>query len=267
MSLFHAIILGFVQGVTEFLPVSSSGHLVLLQQLLQIEAANLAFDVAVHVGTLVAVVVALWDDVVVLFDGLQLRRTQRTLAGRRLIRVILVGSIPAALVGLLLQDFIRGLFSSAYVTGIMLLVTGLLLYFAEKMRKGDITIRRVSYVDALFVGLGQALAILPGLSRSGTTISAGLARGIARSDAARFSFLLSIPAIVGAAILELPALFNSSGGIAIAPLLAGMVTAAIAGYFAIVLLVRFVQRGNLRIFSYYTWVVGVLALLFTYLNG
>lgn len=267
MSLFHAIILGVVQGLTEFLPVSSSGHLVLVQQLLQVEAANLSFDIAVHVGTLVAVLVALWDDVVVLLDGLRLRRTQRTLAGRRLIGLIIVGSIPAALVGLLLQDFIDGLFSSVYVTGIMLLVTGFLLYWAEKTRKGAITIRNISYGDALFVGLGQALAILPGLSRSGTTISAGLVRGIARDDAARFSFLLSIPVILGAAILELPDLFSSGGGVDLLPVIAGMATAAITGYFAIILLVRLVRQGNLRVFSYYTWVVGAFALLFAYLNG
>jgi undecaprenyl-diphosphatase len=267
LSLFHAIVLGIVQGVTEFLPVSSSGHLVLVQRLLQIENASLSFDVAVHVGTLVAVFVALWDDIVVLFDGLRPGRTQKTLAGRRLIGLLIVGSIPAALVGLLFQDFISGLFSSIYVTGVMLLVTGLLLYLAERMRKGGITLRGMGYSDAFVVGLGQALAIVPGLSRSGTTISTGFMRGLTRDDAARFSFLLSIPVILGAAILELPDLFSGNAGLDLLPVIVGMTTAAITGYFSIILLVRLVRQGSLRVFSYYTWVVGALTLLIAYLKG
>lgn len=267
LTVIQAAILGFVQGLTEFLPVSSSGHLVLTQRLFGISSGNLIFDVVVHVGTLVAVFVALWDDIVVLLHGLRFSSDQRARAGRRLILLLVLGTIPAGIIGVLLQDQIEALFTSVYTTGIMLIVTGTLLYLAERARSGKQRIDAMHAGDALFIGCGQALAILPGLSRSGTTISAGLARGLARDDAARFSFLLSIPAILGAAVLELPDALSSGVALSMPSVLAGFLMAAVTGYFSITLLVRFVRRGSLMVFAYYTWAVGVLTLLITYFGG
>jgi undecaprenyl-diphosphatase len=263
----QAAILGFIQGLTEFLPVSSSGHLVLTQQLLGISVGNLGFDVVVHLGTLVAVFAALWDDVSILLQGLSLKSSRQARTGRRLILMLIIGTLPAAVIGLIFRDQIEALFASVYTTGIMLIATGTLLFFAEKARTGQRKMAEIRPNDALFVGCGQALAILPGLSRSGTTISASLIRGIARDDAARFSFLLSIPAILGAAVLELPDALADSATLPMSTLLIGFVIAAITGYASITLLVRFVRRGKLTVFSYYTWAAGVLTLLITYLGG
>jgi undecaprenyl-diphosphatase len=266
VSLFQAAVLGIVQGLTEFLPVSSSGHLVLVQQLFGISLGTLTFEVVVHVGTLIAVLIALRSDVALIFAGLRPGKDPETRSGRRLIWLLVVGTLPAVVVGFLLNDLIESLFSSVTVVGLMLLLTGTFLFFAERAKTGRRSLEGLHTVDALFIGCGQALAVMPGLSRSGTTISAGLRRGVNGEDAARFSFLLSIPVILGAAVLELPSV-GQDAVLPLSVLCMGFLTSAITGYFAITVLKRFVRQGRLRVFAYYTWAVGALVLLIQALAG
>jgi len=263
MTWWEAAILGIIQGVTEFLPVSSSGHLVIAQTALGVSKSSITFDVMVHLGSLVAVLAALRADWLPMVRGALGSRSDAE--GRRRILLVLIGSVPVGIVGLLFKDFLEPLFQSARAAGTMLLVTGLVLWFADKTARqaknpgGRRDLSQVSIQDAVWIGCGQALAVLPGLSRSGTTIAAGMVRGIDRESAARFAFLLSIPAILGATVLELPALFSGASD---APaLLIGAAAAAISGYFAIATFLRFLRSGSLIGFAVYTWVVGLIVLI------
>lgn len=264
LTAYAAVVLGVVQGLTEFLPVSSSGHLVIAQHLLGLPAGTLTFDVMVHLGTLLAVIVTFRREVLAVLSGLRPGGDQ---AGRRLLLLLMVGTVPAVLAGFLLQDVVETLFSSLYTVGAMLLVTGTVLFLAERASGGDTPLGSMRLGDALLVGCGQALAIMPGLSRSGTTISAGLLRGVKRDDAARFSFLLSIPVILGAAVLELPNALLGAAGASPLVLAIGLATSAVTGYLAIALLVRLIRRRSLVAFAYYTWGAGALVLLLTYLRN
>ncbi len=254
MTVIQALILGAVQGLTEFLPVSSSGHLVIFQHLLGLQNTPLAFDVLVHMGTLLAVFVAFWTDIAAL-----LRKPWS-----RLTLLIVVGCIPAALVGILLEPVFEESFKSLLVVGIGLLITGVILMVSEKLalvKPGFKEIEETSYKDVLFVGLLQAIAIVPGISRSGSTISAGLLAGMERPFAARFSFLLSIPVILGAGILELKDLGNGAmGAISSAAIVAGLLSAALFGYIAIKVVMRLVNQGRLSVFSWYVWALGIFTL-------
>ncbi|NLJ25886.1 MAG: undecaprenyl-diphosphate phosphatase [Firmicutes bacterium] len=265
MSIWKAVLLGIVQGITEFLPVSSSGHLVLLGQLFGLEEPDLTFDVMVHLGTLIAVVVALRSEVALLFSGLrpvgQGAGSDQVKAGRRLILLLIVGTLPAAVVGLIAKDFVERLFGSAAFVGVALLVTGSILWWAEGQVGTGRTMESMKPQDALQIGVWQILALAPGVSRSGTTISAGLARGLARSEAARFSFLLSLPVIAGAVLLQAGDVIDAFTQGTWAPLLAGTVAAALSGFLAIQGLLRLVQHHSLRFFSYYTWAVGLVVLV------
>lgn len=265
MTWWEAALLGVVQGVTEFLPVSSSGHLVIFQDALGISGSSLTFDVMVHLGSLVAVLIALREDWLPMVAGVMGQSADAE--GRRRLVLVIAGTVPIGVVGLLLKDQLELLFESAKAAGAMLLLTGAVLWLADRVTlriendkgrvKGlnDLTLR-----DALWIGCGQALALLPGLSRSGTTMGAGMLRGFDRASAARFSFLLSIPAIVGASVLELPTLFSGPEH-APSVLLIGAVTAAVSGYFAIATFLRFLRGGSLIGFSVYTWILGIIVLL------
>ena len=261
--------LGLVQGLTEFLPVSSSGHLVLVQHLLGITTPQVLFDVVVHLGTLFAVVVAVWRDVVAVVRGVLawpsgLGRTPvdgaKAQDGRLAVWVAL-GTVPAALVGLFLADPVEALFGSVRVVGAALLVTAGLLVAAERAPAGSATLAEVGPGRALVIGLAQAVAVVPGISRSGATISAGMMAGVEREAAARFSFLLSVPTIAGAGVLV--ALKGAAGELAspgVGPLVVGFASAALAGYAAIRLLLATLRRGRLRWFAAYVAVVGALVL-------
>lgn len=255
MTTLQAIILGIVQGLTEFLPVSSSGHLVIFQHIFGIQEAPLTFDVLVHLGTLVAVFVAFWQDIVSI-----LRHPFSKLTG-----LIVVGCIPAGLAGYLLAPLFERSFESLLVVGLGLLFTGAILRLSENMAYRTLNFKEVgetSYLDVLLIGLLQALAIVPGISRSGSTISAGLMAGLDRDFAARFSFLLSIPVIIGAGVFQLHDVFSSGFSTAnITPYLVGPLTAAIFGYLAIRLVVRLVRNGRLSVFSYYCWALGAATLV------
>lgn len=273
MNVVQAVVLGLLQGLTEFLPVSSSGHLVLGQYLFGVDAPGVTFDVFVHVGSLLAVLFAFRDDVWHLLLGtlclLRHRCGQSYCCSGRpyrpLVVALLAGSVPAAVAGLALKDFFVSLFDSVRVVGYSLLVTGVLLYLAERRAShgasGQPEMIRVGTLPALVVGFGQALAIVPGLSRSGTTISAALLAGLDRETAARFSFLLSIPAILGGGVVELPSVL--AGEVAGMPLIAGMVAAALSGYAAIRVLLGAIRRGRLWIFSLYVWILGLAVLYLT----
>lgn len=268
MSVREAIILGVVQGLTEFLPVSSSGHLVLFRQLFGLKEPHLTFDVMVHLGTLAAVVAALWDEIALTFAGLRPMGegagAERVKAGRRLIFLLIVGSLPAALVGLLAEDFITQLFSSVTVVGAALLVTGGLLWWVESRAEGEKTVGKMRPEDALYIGVWQILALVPGISRSGTTIAAGLFRKLTREDAARFSFLLSVPVIAGAVALQVGDLLVTWQEGTWGPIVIGTLAAAVSGFAAIRGLLSLVKRHSLRVFSYYTWAVGLLVLILTH---
>lgn len=243
-----------MQGLTEFLPVSSSGHLVIFQHLLGLENTPLAFDVLVHMGTLLAVFVAFWSDIAAL-----LRKPWS-----KLTFLIVVGCIPAAAVGILLEPIFEETFKSLLVVGWGLLITGVVLMVSEKWslaKPGLKEIEETSYWDVLFIGLLQAIAIVPGISRSGSTISAGLLAGMERPFAARYSFLLSIPVIMGAGLLELKDLGTGAlGAISSAAIIAGLLSAALFGYIAIKVVLRLVNQGRLSVFSWYVWALGLVTL-------
>ncbi|HHW72106.1 MAG TPA: undecaprenyl-diphosphate phosphatase [Firmicutes bacterium] len=268
MTISQAIVLGIVQGLTEFLPVSSSGHLVLFSELFGVQTQSLVFEVTVHVGTLLAVLAVFWGEVKLLFASLikllrspkQAKTLLKDDPGCRLLLALVLGTLPAVLVALILKEQVERLFSSTLFTAVMLLVTGAILYAAEK-RSAVRGRSAPSYADALVIGCGQAAAILPGLSRSGTTIAVGLFRGLDRESAARFSFLLSMPAILGGLVLSLIDLVSGTAALEVGALVAGLVSAAITGYLAIRFFLGMVRRGKLVWFSYYTWLVGAAVII------
>jgi undecaprenyl-diphosphatase len=262
VSVLQALILGIIQGITEFLPVSSSGHLVILQNWMNIDQATLTFDVMVHVGSLLAVVIALFDQWMVVLKGLSFKPQHA--AGRRLLLLLIVASIPAGVIGLTVRDWVEAAFSQPVVPGIMLLVTGGLLSFADRAANAGIGLEGISLKQAFIMGVGQALALLPGLSRSGTTMSFGLFSGMKRADAAKFSFLMAVPAILGAALLEAVQLFKDQTAVIQADVaVVGILASAVSSFLAIKLFLKFLQRGRLRWFSYYLWVLGVIVLYVT----
>ena len=272
MGLFHAVILGIVQGLAEFLPVSSSGHLVIIQHLFGLDAPELVFDIAVHVGTLIAVVIYFKKDLVAIVAAV-ISMTGRIFRGQanpadawsdpdvKMGLLIVLGSIPTALIGLGFHQVAEQLFSSVRMVGGMLLVTGFVVWSTRYMTKTDRGIRRFSITIAVMVGIIQGVAIIPGISRSGSTIAMGMLLGLKRDLAARYAFLLSLPAIGGAALLAVKDVAQGSA-FSGTVILAGMVSAAVVGYLALKLLVFIVNKGQLHIFAPYCWIAGGVALLF-----
>lgn len=272
MTYLTAFLLGLVQGVAEFLPISSSGHLAIAQNLLHIEGAGSVpefFDVLLHLGTLIAVFAAYWKDicemVVEFFRGigdLARRSTPSPVPpARRLILLIIVGTLPLFAV-LPIRKAVQGLGDNMVFVGAALIVTGFLLFLCDQVRKGHKTERSATWLDALLVGVGQAVATLPGVSRSGMTITAGCFVGYERRFAVRFSFLLSIPAVLGANILSIgDAVKAGVNGAEVPMYLVGVVTAAVVGYLCIRLLKYVADKGRFGAFAYYCWAVGILTLV------
>lgn len=239
--------------MTEFVPVSSSGHIVLLQNLFGLES-SLSLNVFLHFGTLIAVVIAFWAEIkkIITFEK----------GYRKLAVLILISTIPAAIIGVLFQDFFESIFSSVKVVAFMLIITGLLLWLSDRIDGGE-KVKNMTWDDAIFIGLAQALAIFPGISRSGATIVGGLFKGLNRRLAARYSFLLSIPVISGATLLEGIALYQSDlANINSFNLLAGTLAATISGYFAIKILLWLIRKKRLSFFAYYCWLLALIILLF-----
>ena len=272
MTYLTAFLLGLVQGVAEFLPISSSGHLAIAQNLLHIEGAGSVpefFDVLLHLGTLIAVFAAYWKDicemVVEFFRGigdLAHRSTPSPVPpARRLILLIVVGTLPLFAV-LPIRKAVQSLGDNMVFVGAALIVTGFLLFLCDRVRKGRKTERSATWLDALLVGVGQAVATLPGVSRSGMTITAGCFVGYERRFAVRFSFLLSIPAVLGANILSIgDAVKTGINGAEVPMYLVGVVTAAVVGYLCIRLLKYVADKGRFGAFAYYCWAVGILTLV------
>ena len=277
MDFFQAVTLGIVQGLTEFLPISSSGHLVLFQSLLGLEEPQLLFDIAVHVGTLVAVCLFYLPDLKEIARTLFSRSLWKQRGGgfgkrlvkipqMRLLALIIVGTLPTVGLGLAFRPIADVLFSSIRIVGFMLLATGLLLWLTRRTEETGRDVGQLTVRDALYIGVVQGLAILPGISRSGSTIAIGLLRGIDRKTAARYSFLLSIPAILGALLLgcvgisEPTAHPPNSVGI----MVGGALIAFVVGYAALRILVYMIQRGRFFIFAPYCWLLGALCVVYSF---
>jgi undecaprenyl-diphosphatase len=270
MNIFQAIILGIIQGLTEFLPVSSSGHLVLFQHLFGLKEAELFFDISVHIGTLVAVFIFFRKDIYAIILSVLSYCKMVFITGSfspanddsdlRLALLIIIGSIPTAIIGLLFHKIADQLFSSVLIAGSMLILTGIILFFTRFVRSPDKGISHFSAKDALVIGISQGLAIMPGLSRSGTTIATGLFLGLNHEIAARYSFLLSIPAILGASLLSFGDL-SGSATVSVKTAVTGAVASCIVGYFALNFLFYIVRRGRLHYFSPYCIAIGIFSLI------
>ena len=274
MTFLSSFLLGLVQGIAEFLPISSSGHLAIAEHLLNVSGATEIpdfFDVLLHLGTLVAVFVAYWSDIrdmiLELISGvrdLARRNTPDPIPpARRMILLIIVGTLPLFLV-LPVKDLVEGLSDNMYFVAGALLVTGCLLFASDRVRHGRKTERSATLIDVLIVGVAQAIATCPGISRSGTTITAGCFVGFERKFAVRFSFLLSIPAILGANILSLKDAAEAGIDWASVPVyLVGVAVSAVVGYVCIRLLKMIAAKGRFGWFAYYCWFAGAATLLLT----
>ncbi len=283
MKALQAVILGLIQGLTEFLPVSSSGHLILGSYLLKLPAPGLSFSVMLHLGTGLAVLVMLRQDMIWILESVFLSQDQtRRKRALKLIGVIIVASIPAGLVGIFGEKLLSRLFFSGGVASLGLIATGFILWFSSKRegsgrddpktarRKRRIAIKKdeeangmpsVTIRNGIYIGFSQAVAIIPGVSRSGITMATGLVTGVKREDTARFSFLLSVPAVFGAGLLEAFSLKRTGAPFFTVTGVLGAFVSFLAGLFALKTVFRAVRYGRLASFSYYCWAVGVGSLL------
>ena len=276
MTLFESIILGLVQGLAEFLPISSSGHLAALQYIFGIDGSNvLTFTVMLHFGTLVAIFVVYWKDIVDLVNelfatikdictgqGVQVNENDT----RKLGFMIITASVPTAIIGLLLNDFFESLYARMTVIGVCLIITGCGLFFAERYGGGKRTIKDMNFRNAFFIGLCQSVAIMPGISRSGATMIGGLACKFDRAFAVDHAFLISIPSVLGAFLLEVPEAVRSVSdgtGMSLGVMLAGIAVAAISGYAAIKVMIKAVTNKNSMYFSVYTWIAGAALIIYS----
>lgn len=249
MNVFDSAILGAVQGVTEFLPISSSGHLIIIEKLFGLSVESLkVFDVSLHVGTLMAILVYFWRDV---WEMVRFKNP-------KLILYIVIGSVPAVLIGLFFGEGIDSHFRNTSSVGITLAVVGLFFIFAEYVHK-KVAEKGVGWGSAIVIGLFQACALVPGVSRSGSTISGGLMLGLTREKAARFSFLLGIPAIAGAALLtSMKGLDDGAfSGEIILPMIVGFLISFLVGLGSVYILMKFLKKHSLMVFAWYRILVGV----------
>lgn len=274
MDIIQAIILGIVQGATEFIPVSSSAHLVLVPWAFGWPNPGLLFDTMLHWGTLAAVITYFWRDwlavIRAFFRSLFMRGPWSSAPGGRLADSenrlawgIILGTIPAVVLGFLFKDFIEGLFGTPLAVGAFLLVTAVILTVSEKLGKRVRSLGQLTIPDSLLIGLAQAASIAPGISRSGATMAAGLGRGLKREDAAKFSFMLSAPVILGAGVLQLFDVVRGTESFmsSTAAVIAGAVAAAITGYLVIRFLLNYLRRGSLYVFAAYCAVVGAVVIV------
>ena len=276
MTYWNAALLGLVQGLAEFLPISSSGHLAVLQNFLAIGDMenHMLFDVLMHLGTLAAVVLAFWKDVreaaKELLRMLRLRKMPRGMKPnrreRRLISFLIIATLPL-IPAVFLSNLVESLYGNTFFIGFAFIMTGFLLFAADRMGHGNKDERSANVSDAVVVGLAQMIAVVPGLSRSGTTISAGMLRGFDRNFAVKFSFLLSIPAVVGANIVSLVKAISNGVTWSLVPVyLVGVAASFVSGYFAIYFLRLVVQRGKFGGFCYYCWGAGLVTLLLSLIS-
>ena len=257
MSILQAAILGLVQGLGEFLPISSSAHLVLIPWLFKWSDPGLTFDIALHIGTLIAVAIYFWKDWLKLITkGL----TDVRSAEGKLFWYLVTATIPGAMVGFLLEKKAETIFREPILIATMLILLGVLLYWADRKSVKDIEMNRITFRTSLFIGLSQALAIIPGVSRSGITMTMGLLMGLTREGAARFSFLLAAPIIFGAALVKLPFLISNPSIITI-NFIIGILVSFVIGIFSIGFLLRYVQTNNFLPFAWYRFILGSLVIV------
>ena len=275
MTYLEAVILGLVQGLAEFLPISSSGHLALLQQWFGVEEDKvLLFAVLLHVGTLISVFIVYWKDIWELIvelcltikdlcTGKGLRLEEHPV--RKLGVMIIVSTIPTGLIGILFNDFFDSLYTSVLPIGIGLIITGLLLTLAEKMSSSNRGIKQMNYRNAVFIGIVQGIAICPGISRSGSTLFGSLVCNLNREFAVKYVFLISIPSILGSAVLEAPAAVDAGLDAALlGPVIVGMIVAAVSGLIAIKTMIKVVSNKKLKYFSYYVWLLGAAVIIYSF---
>jgi undecaprenyl-diphosphatase len=268
MTILQAIILGIVQGLTEFLPISSSAHLVIVPALLGWDIPanfNFIFDVLVQMGTLLAVIIYFWNDLVeilkAMIAGIRSKSPFKE-SKARLGWLVILATIPAGLSGLLIKPLVESAFSSPSATALMLVVTALILFLAERIGKPKRDLDNLTWVDALWIGLAQTLSIFPGISRSGATISAGLVRNIKRNEAARLSFLMSIPIMLASGFLEVKDLISMTDlSTYLLPVIAGVVAAGIIGFLAIRWLLGYLNKHPLYVFSIYCLIAAAVVLI------
>lgn len=272
MSVWNAIVLGLVQGVAEFLPISSSGHLSIMNNLFDmstVDNGHVFFDVLLHFGTLSSIFVVYWQDIVKMFRevlgivnlGPLTGQPQKRYPSARLFLMIVFATIPMLLV-IPIKDRVEALFYQNVFIGVMLILTGCVLYVSDRMQQGNKTENNITILDALTIGLCQCVAVIPGLSRSGVTITAGVATGLRRDFALKFSFLMSVPAVLGASILSLvDAVQKGIDPSSVPAYLIGMVASMLSGIVTITVFRRIFQNGKFGGFSYYCWVMGVLSII------
>ncbi len=251
MDLLNALILGIIQGLTEFIPVSSKGHLVIAQKLMQnFTEPPLLFDAVLHLGT-AAVIIFYFR-----------KRLKEIFTNARLVLMVVIATIPVAIAGYVFKHKIEDLFTNAQLTGVCFIIMGTVLYFADRQQNGVKSASETTWFDALLIGLAQVFALIPGISRSGSTISSGIFRGLDRKFAMEFSFLLSVPAILGAAGLKIKdALHDGAAQLNLLPFAAGFLAAAVIGYLTIKVLMNFLLKQRMYLFSIYLWIAGTLVLV------
>jgi len=257
MNLIEALILAIVQGITEWLPISSSGHLVILQHLWGLDVP-VFFDVTLHVGTLTAVLVFLWRDVANILKAV-VRLDFKTEEGKLALYVV-IGSILTAVIGFLFRDLFESFFSNLLAVGVAFMVTGCILYASKLTRERN---KSINFFDALLIGKAQGIALTPGISRSGITISTGLLRGVKKEKAFQYSFLLYIPAVIGAAIGTSVTEWNklAAAEVDVLSIVFGLVITAIVGYIFLKLLFKVVLKEKFHMFAYYCWTLGLIIIL------
>lgn len=287
MTLIESIILGLVQGLAEFLPISSSGHLAILEETLNIQNAGIVYDVMLHIGTLLAVVVAFFPDIKKLvietigiiccvainigrfFSNLGRPRNNKkdylpivNSSYRRFVLLIIVSTIPTAIIGVLLKNVVKAAAGSLLVVGICLIISGILLFVADRIVTGKKRVNKVKYSEAGFIGIIQGFATMPGISRSGATITAGLLCGFDRTFAVKYSFIMSIPAILGAMILEIKDFASMSvSSNELLYYFVGMIVAAVVGFIAIKVVLNIVKKKKYKYFAYYCLLIGLVAII------
>jgi len=267
LNLSTAILLGIVQGLTELFPVSSSAHLVILQSFFpDFQQPGVAFDVILHLGTLLAVFfyfrVDIWDMMKSLIPTnlTSIPSPVDAAESRKLVLLLIMGTIPVVIIGLLFREKIHAAFESPQAAAFFLIITGFLLFFSDKVKIPRCDAKKITVTDSILIGIAQAFALLPGISRSGATITAGIFRRLNRTEAARFSFLLSLPAICGAVILE-SGYLKSISPAEILPYAAGAISAAAAGFLSLKLFFLIIRKARLKFFAFYCWIFGIFTLL------
>jgi undecaprenyl-diphosphatase len=249
VSLFQAIILGIIQGITEWLPISSSGHLVLAQYFFSLEK-TVAFDVMLHLGTLVVLFIFFRKELIELAYGI-LKRDKKSI---NFLVLIVIATIPTALFGFFFKDFLESLFSNMIFTGVGFIITAVWIFLSRFPKKKD---KELSYAHAFFIGCAQAISIVPSISRSGATIATGLLLGVKKEETAKFSFIISIPAIMGAAILTLKDITEITD---VGPTIIGVIVAAVAGYLSLAFLMDIIKKDRFQWFALYCLIMGLVVL-------